>query len=243
MVDVKQRYIASCSWGKDSTAMVLKLVEERYPLDEVIFYDTGMEFKAIYSVRDKVIPVLKKHGIKYTELFPERPFWLDMIIREKTKRSGEVVYGNGFCGGGCRWHTFIKRKICDKYTKDCIVYIGIAKDEPKRLKNLDSNKRAPLVDLEMTEKDCLEYCHGKGIFWNEGEIELYLILDRVSCWCCRNKNLKELKNIYLYLPYYWKLLKGLQSIIKEPFKGDGKSVFQLEERFKKEIEEENKKGD
>ena len=66
-------------------------------------------------------------------------------------------------------------------------------------------------------------------------VELYDILDRVSCWCCQNKNLKELKNIYMYLPEYWQRLRGLQSRIDSPMKGVGKSVFQLEERFKKEI--------
>lgn len=61
-------------------------------------------------------------------------------------------------------------------------------------------------------------------------------LDRVSCWCCRNKNIKELKNIYMYLPEYWQKLRGIQSRIDTPFKGEGKSIFDLEERFKKEIE-------
>lgn len=69
--------------------------------------------------------------------------------------------------------------------------------------------------------------------------DLYEILDRVSCWCCQNSNLKELKNMYLYLPKYWRMLKGLQSRIDTPMKGEGKSVFQLEERFKKEVD---KKG-
>lgn len=68
-----------------------------------------------------------------------------------------------------------------------------------------------------------------------GGVELYDILDRVSCWCYQNKNLKELKNIYMYLPEYWQRLRGLQSRIDSPMKGVGKSVFQLEERFKKEI--------
>ena len=49
VADVK--YIASCSFGKDSLAMILRLIEEKYPLDEVIFYDTGMEFQAIYNNR------------------------------------------------------------------------------------------------------------------------------------------------------------------------------------------------
>lgn len=52
MADVK--YIASCSFGKDSLAMVLLLLEKKYPLDEVIFYDTGMEFQAIYNNKNKL---------------------------------------------------------------------------------------------------------------------------------------------------------------------------------------------
>ena len=95
----------------------------------------------------------------------------------------------------------------------------------------------------MTEKDCLQYCYDKGYNWDENGIELYSILDRVSCWCCQNKNLKELKNMYLYLPDYWQKLRGLQDKINEPMKGKGKSVFELEERFKKEIENEKNNKD
>lgn len=235
MADVKQKYIASCSWGKDSTAMILKLIEENYPLDEVVFYDTGMEFEAVYSVRNKIIPILNQNNIVYTELYPPRKFWMDMLIRQKKKRDGRIVYGDEWCGGACRWQTMIKRHECDKYTRGCVVYIGLAADEVKRLGKLDDYKRAPLVDFGMTEKDCLDYCHANGIFWEEDGVELYSILDRVLCWCCRNKNLKELKNMYMYLPKYWSMLKGLQSRIDIPFKGDGKSIFQLEDRFQKEI--------
>lgn len=231
------KYIASVSWGKDSTAMILKLIEEKWPLNEVIFYDTGMEFRCIYDVRDMVLPILQKNNIKYTELKPNRSFLLDMLIRPKTKRkTKEIVYGEEWCGK-CRWQTFIKRDVCNKYTgKDNIVYIGIASDENKRLEKLESYKQAPLVKWEMTEEDCLQYCHDNEIYWMEDGIELYSVLDRVSCWCCQNKNLKELKNMYQYLPRYWGYLKGLQSRIDTPFKGEGKSIFDLEERFKKEIE-------
>lgn len=109
------KYIASVSFGKDSLAMLLMLIEKNYPLDYVVFYDTGMEFDSIYH------------------------------------------------------------------------------------------------------NDCL---------------------DRVSCWCCRNKNLKELKSIYRYLPKYWKRLKGLEYRLCEPMKGNGKSISELEQRFKDEIEAE-----
>ena len=77
----------------------------------------------------------------------------------------------------------------------------------------------------MTEKDCLKYCYNRGYTWEEDGVRLYDILDRVSCWCCGNKNLKELKNMYLYLPEYWYRLKALQSRIDRPFRRDGKTIY------------------
>lgn len=62
-------------------------------------------------------------------------------------------------------------------------------------------------------------------------MDLYDILDRVSCWCCRNKNLKELRNMMVYLPQYWERLKELQSKIDIPFKGE-RTIEQLERKFK-----------
>ena len=58
------KYIASVSFGKDSLAMLLLLLEKNYPLYEVIFYDTGMEFQAIYNIRDKVVKILLENNIK-----------------------------------------------------------------------------------------------------------------------------------------------------------------------------------
>lgn len=65
------KYIASVSFGKDSLAMLLYILENKLPLDEVVFYDTGMEFQAIYDVRNKVLPILQDAGVTYTELHPK----------------------------------------------------------------------------------------------------------------------------------------------------------------------------
>lgn len=54
--------VASVSFGKDSLAMLLYILENRMPLDEVIFYDTGMEFDAIYRNRDKITKILAGGG-------------------------------------------------------------------------------------------------------------------------------------------------------------------------------------
>ena len=233
----KIKHIANVSFGKDSLAMLLMLIEKGYPLDEVIFFDTGKEFQAIYNLRDKVLPILQKHGIKYTELKPKLPFDYMMFEKPVKKRGTNIIhkYGYSWCGGNCRWGTAQKTNTLNKYIGDNYSYVGIAADETKRIaKARPINQLLPLVGWNMSERDCLNYCYSQGFDWSENGTELYEILDRVSCWCCRNKNLKELKNMYLYLPKYWEKLKNIQYRLPEPLKGVGKSVFELENRFRKE---------
>lgn len=225
------KHVASISFGKDSLAMLLRLIEEKKPLDEVVFYDTGMEFDAIYAVRDMVLPLLKSKGIEYTELKPRRPFLYDML--EKPKRTGGCGYG--WCGGPCRWGTAEKARVLDAHTAGAVKYVGIAYDEQNRLSSSYAvGKTFPLNEWGMAEKDCLDLCYSHGVLWMEDDIPLYSILDRVSCWCCANKNLTELRNMYLYLPRYWSKLQALQRQISMPMKRSRGGIFDFEERFKKE---------
>ena len=233
------KYIASISFGKDSLAMLLLLIEKKYPLDEVVFYDTGKEFQAIYDTRDKLLPLLKKKNIKYTELKPKLDFDYLMFDKPVKKRGTSIIHkhGYGWCGGVCRWGTTEKLKSLEKYCKGHYEYVGIAFDEPKRLeKERKGNKLFPLADWKMTEKQCLLYCYENNFKWIEKGTPLYMILDRVSCWCCRNKNLKELKGIYNYLPTYWKKLKCIENKLNENMKKN-KSLEELEIKFKENINE------
>lgn len=226
------KYIASVSFGKDSLAMLLMLLEKNMPLDEVVFYDTGMEFQAIYNIRDKIKILLQEENIKFVELKPEYDFEYKMFDKPVKKRNGTIGKGYSWCGGVCRWGTTDKLRAIEKYTQGNYEYIGIASDEIKRInKERKQNKIMPLVQWGMTEIDCLNYCYEKGYNWLENGIDLYSILDRVSCWCCANKNLKELKNYYLYLPNYWRKLKYLQCMTDRNMKGKY-SVFDLEKKFK-----------
>ncbi len=59
--------------------MVLYMLEHNVPLDEVMFYDTGMEFEAIYRIRGKLLPILAARGVRYTELTPPVPFLYDIL--------------------------------------------------------------------------------------------------------------------------------------------------------------------
>ena len=47
-------HIVSLSGGKDSTAMLLRLLEESRSVDEIIFCDTGLEFPQMYEHIDKL---------------------------------------------------------------------------------------------------------------------------------------------------------------------------------------------
>lgn len=223
------KYIASVSFGKDSLAMLILIIKNKLPLDEVVFYDTGMEFNAIYNIRDKVKIWLNQLGIKYTELKPSMDFKDKMYNYHHKSRKGDLKQGYGWCGGVCRWGTGEKLKTINEYCKKSHQYIGIALDEAPRLERLKgTNKSSPLADFGYTEKMALQLCYNEGFNWNENGIELYSILDRVSCWCCRNKNLKELSNYKTYLPNYFNKLIELENIIGEPMK---KPIY-LKDRFK-----------
>ena len=178
--------IASVSWGKDSTAMLHMMIDKGCPPDEVIFYDTGAEFDAIYRERDRMLPMLAEHGIKYTELRPREPFFYSMLARPVRSRSTGEVHrrGYGWCGGPCRWGTTEKTRALDRYAKErgATVYVGIAADETRRIERERPGwKRLPLVEWGMTEADCLALCYERGNEWSEGGVRLYDVLDRVSC--------------------------------------------------------------
>ena len=70
-----------------------------------------------------------------------------------------------------------------------------------------------LLSGGMSEEDCLNYCYEQGFYWTENNIRLYEILKRVSCWCCGNKNKKELLNMAKYLPEYIEKRKAIKNLI------------------------------
>ena len=223
------RYIASCSFGKDSLAMLLLLIEKEYPLDEVIFHDSGCEFQAVYNLIEKVKPLLEAKGVKLTILKMRKTFeYMCFEHPIPEKKSGKIhKHGYGWCGGNCHWITAYKIRDIQRYMKDYgeyREYVGICYDEPERWDKCDRKERLlPLVDFKMTQADCLKFCYDRGYTWTEdagaGEIDLYKdLVDRVSCWCCRNKNLKELKNYFEKAPKYWNALVEMEKRIGEPMK-------------------------
>lgn len=218
---MERKHIYSVSFGKDSLAMLLMAIDKGLPIDEVVFFNIGVEFDAIYTVRDMVLPILAQQGIKYTELDIDRPFYWYMFEKPVCKKDTNIVhkYGYGWCGGNCRWGTTLKLRALKNYIGNNWDYVGIASDETDRIeKERRENKILPLVEMGITGAQALQYCYDRGIYWEQNGIRLYEILDRISCRICRNKNLKELRNIKQYLPDVWTELLDLQTRIPVPFK-------------------------
>ena len=233
-------YVASFSGGKDSTAMVLRMIEKGERIDEVVCCDTYMEFPEMYRHIEKVKQVIEAAGIKFTTLQADKSF--DYYMFDHTRQKGKFVGqpGLGWPTPTMRWCTGnLKRDIMKKYLREMrkthtvIKLVGIAADEGYRLErknNQSADHQHPLVDWGWDEKTCLEYCYSKGYDW-EG---LYERFNRVSCWCCPLKSLDEMRKLRKHCPELWEQLKDMDVRARNKFRPDY-SVKDLEQRF--ELEE------
>lgn len=230
----KTQIIVSFSGGKDSTWMLLEMLRRGEQVDEVVFFDTGWEFPQMLHHVNKIKQLVESRNIKFTTLHPRKPF--DFFMFDTPHKSGTKC-GWSWCGyGGGRWGTREKISTLKKYfktKKNYVQCIGIAADEPDRVnKEQHKTKRFPLVEWGITEAECLSGCYSLGYDWGG----LYEDLDRVSCKFCALKNLNELRNMYKKMPDVWNELRDYQSRTRLPYKGKGKSVFDLEKRFELENE-------
>ncbi len=227
---IKIKHIISFSGGKDSTAMLLLMIEKNMPIDEIIFCDTGMEFPAMYEHIDRVEKLI---GRKITRIKAKNNFEYMMFDYIKTRSKYKNKKGYGWPDFRNRWCTDrLKVKPIKKYlnrykSNEIIEYHGIALDEAHRAeKNRGRNIKYPLIEENMTEQDALQYCYNKGFDWNG----LYEHFHRVSCWCCPLQSIPELKQLYTHFPALWERLKKMDEKAWNQFRSDY-SVAELEDRF------------
>lgn len=227
----KEINIVSFSGGKDSTAMLLMMIEKNMKIDEIIFLDTGVEFPQMYNHIKKVEMFINR---PITILKSDKSFEYYMFDHIKSRGKNKGQKGYSWSDFRNRWCTSrLKKDVIKKYLKkykgyNIIEYHGIAYDEPKRIKDTP-NIKYPLYENKITEREALQYCYSKGFNWNG----LYEKFDRLSCWCCPLKSIKELKILYNDFPELWKKLKQWDNNTYRRFRSDY-SVQELEERFKKE---------
>lgn len=59
------KHIVSFSGGKDSTAMLLKMLENNMQIDEIIYCDTGKDFPQMYEHIKQVKQYIKEYQHNY----------------------------------------------------------------------------------------------------------------------------------------------------------------------------------
>ena len=96
--------------------------------------------------------------------------------------------------GRCQINRSVKvepiKKFLKEFNEEFIQYIGIAKDEPKRLARLKENQISLLAKYGYTEQMALELCEKYNLL-----SPIYDFAPRGGCWFCPNAKDCELKHL------------------------------------------------
>ena len=219
---MKPSYVVSLSGGKDSTALLLMMLERGESVADIVFFDGGWEFPQMH---DHLAQLEGYTGLKITRLKPRSPFDLDFAKRDVfSKQTGEFRRsGRGWPSPLRRWCT--REKInaiwawCTGLTYKVehlpvVQCIGYALDEPERAEKHAAKKakvhqafRYPLIEWGITEDDALTYCKERGFTWGG----LYEHFHRVSCFCCPLSSLDNLRKLRRHYPDLWARMLEMES--------------------------------
>lgn len=247
--------VVSLSGGKDSTAMLLMMLERGEPIADIVFFDTGWEFPQMYEHLDLMEQLI---GRKITRLRPrlhprfqtnKSPF--DFIFSEYpavSRKTGKIhKIGRGWPNPLRRWCTgnkqaALKSHILSLTHRSDIVLplnqcVGFAADEEERIDGpTKASKeyvqiRFPLIEWGITEEDALSYCHNWGFTWGG----LYEVFERVSCFCCPLGGVERSRKLRQHYPLLWQKMLEMESWLPEGDLGrrfeHKNAVSDLESRF------------
>lgn len=217
-----KRYVALCSFGKDSMATIILAREHNEPLDEVVYceimFDNGIfgevpeHLDFVYCV---AIPYLKRAGVFVHIVRSEKTF-----VEQFQKRVG----GNGksagkiwswpLCGR-CYVQRDLKARPMDAWKRtnwigdEIVQYVGVASDETDRIARMDRYKYETISLLEkyhVSEYEAMDICRKNGLL-----SPIYEFAPRNGCFFCPNAKTKELRHLYDHHPDLWGRMMELQA--------------------------------
>lgn len=213
------KYIASCSFGKDSIATIILAHIHNEPLDLIVYSEVMFDENIsgehplhrdfIYNI---AIPTFEKWGYQVKVLRSKKMNYLKSfytIVKKarKTERNGK--YRGFLVPFGCVMNSNCKVQPIKDFFKtqnmaEVTQYIGIALDEPKRLERLKGNKISLLQKYKYTEKMAYKLCEEYGLL-----SPIYAHFPRGGCWFCPNARENQLIFIKTQHPFLWKRLLDL----------------------------------
>ena len=156
------KYIVSYGGGVNSTAMIIWLVNNKKPIDYVVFADTGNEVPETYEFTEKYMkPYLVENKIEFVTVYPfgKRSLWTRCFLR---KIIPSQVWR--FCTRDVKVkpiHKFYK-----KLDSKIIQYMGIHYGEYYRMKPTKEDwieNSYPLIDNKINQLGCLEIIKNAGL--------------------------------------------------------------------------------
>ena len=214
----RPKYVASCSFGKDSIAAILLAKEHDEPLDEAVYCEVMFDDKVSGEVpehRDFIygtaIPALERMGVKVVVLRSQQTY-VGLFTGRVTRGPKKGMVRSFPICGRCAVQRDCKIKPIEQYKKSLpsgtMQYVGIASDEQERLLRLDGNQKISLLDkYNCTEQDAKELCRQAGLL-----SPVYEFTDRGGCWFCPNAKKAALRHLYDHHPDLWARMLELQAI-------------------------------
>lgn len=211
--DNNMMHIAKLSGGRDSTAMVFRMLEEGWPLDYIIFSDTQKEFGEMYDYLEKIKIRLKKYGKELTVLSHVKGHTFEDWVFGTLKRGRLKGFVRGLPNTiqKCYWQRESKSNPVDAWLKenefnDYTLYIGYTYSERKRAaKNTATNQRYPLIELKMCEAEIDSYLESIDLI-----NPLYQYFERTGCAMCPYQKLRGFYVLWKIYPEWWKWMKGIE---------------------------------
>ncbi len=238
------KFIASCSYGKDSLKTIdVVLNVLKLPLDEIVTVDVMFNntisayYPEVEEFRQKADEIIKnRYGfeIKHlrADLTYENRFYQVRGERAKKENRGKV-YGFPIVRGA--WcNSDLKMSAIEKYKTqlgESFWYIGYATDEKKterqeKIINCTNLNMYPLVKAGLTEKDCYEWCKKNDLL-----SPIYESFSRDGCWFCHYQTLNQLRDLRKNHPDKWEVMLRLDRDSPKTFRPDGTTIHDLEARF------------
>lgn len=214
----RPKYVASCSFGKDSIAAILLAKEHDEPLDEAVYCEVMFDENISGEVpehRDFIygtaIPALRRMGVTVVVLRSWQTY-VGLFTGRVTRGPKKGMVRSFPLCGKCAVQRDCKVRPIEQYRKalppGTVQYVGIASDEQERLLRLDGAQKISLLDkYHITEQDAKKLCLRAGLL-----SPVYEFTDRGGCWFCPNAKKAELRHLYDHHPDLWAKMLELQAI-------------------------------
>ena len=217
-----KRYVASCSFGKDSMATVILALEHNEPLDEVTYCEVMFDEHISGEVPEHrefihtvAIPFLKKAGIKVNVVKGAKTFVGQFQHEIGSGDRAGLIWSWPLCGK-CYVQRDLKVRPMDAWKKknweadEIVQYVGIADDEMDRIARMDGYKYKTISLLEkygISGAQAIQICREHGLC-----PPIYEFANRNGCFFCPNAKNRELRHLYDYHPELWGRLIELQRL-------------------------------